>query len=79
MLCLPGPSLMQMHAVCALTLKMACLLACPPARPCLLSCLQAHRKEGYAWWVQRFQRTLAMYDETRVRRAGASNVLVTNY
>ncbi|GAB4815572.1 hypothetical protein N2152v2_002618 [Parachlorella kessleri] len=27
---------------------------------------QAHQEDGYQWWVQRFKRTLTMYDETRV-------------
>lgn len=27
---------------------------------------QAHSEDRYRWWVQRFQRSLQLYDETRV-------------
>jgi 4-alpha-glucanotransferase len=27
---------------------------------------KAHAAEGYGWWIQRFQRSLSLYDETRV-------------
>ena len=28
--------------------------------------LQAHRKQGFKWWVQRLSRAFQLYDETRI-------------